>query len=566
MTTAKYRLKDSTAVEPLVNRWSAWSHLLAPVASSLHLKNYQMNVLQAYLKDPSVHVRACQDAKLRSGTFVDIPEERVSEVRDFLRATESKQSANLRLAKSLIEFHNYLVREANGESLEPFYAMLPEELRGYVELIYDYYHRPSVRVVENLLYESPYYNPDLQSVRLFEQRRDDSRSFFMSTPRLPSSEQLDWVVPFKSDLLDELFMLDSSPKPFDYIRELLNLKEEESGLLMGLLTEAPLPTQAKWDGSGARIRYFGHACVLVEWNGVSILTDPCLGVIPSEGGIERFSYRDLPENIDYVLVTHNHHDHYCLESLLRLRHKIGCLVVPRSFGVVYGDLSLKLLSKKLGFRNVVELDTLESISLPDGEIVGVPFLGEHADLPHGKTAYVVRAGSEQMLFAADSDCLDVRLYQHVTRAIGSIGTVFLGMECVGAPLSWSCGPFLPVQPERRVNESRRYKGCDASRAMEILRAVDAERIFIYAMGLEPWLEHLLGLAYSEDATQLKEAHKLLRDAPQAASLGAALLAGQAEIHLSDLPKRKSRASFSPPQQQQTGQDDDRDRLERFAFE
>jgi hypothetical protein len=77
-------------------------------------------------------------------------------------------------------------------------------------------------------------------------------------------------------------------------------------------------------------------------------------------------------------------DHFGLETLLRLRHGIECLVVNRSHGVFYGDISLKLLTQKLGFKNVVELDTLESISLPGGEIIAIPFMGEQADLPHGK--------------------------------------------------------------------------------------------------------------------------------------------------------------------------------------
>ena len=259
----------------------------------------------------------------------------------------------------------------------------------------------------------------------------------------------------------------------------------------------------------ARVRYFGHACALVEWKGVSILTDPYIGVMPVSGGIDRLTYDDLPERIDYVLITHNHHDHFCLETLLRLRHKIGCLVVPRSSGFFYGDLSLKLLAQKVGFKNVVELDCMQSIPLPDGEIVAIPFMGEHADLPHSKSGYVVRTGRTKMMFAADSDCLDEQMYENVRRSLGTIHTVFLGMECVGAPLSWSCGPFFPVKPDRTCDQTRRYKGSDSLRGQKILAAVGAERLYIYAMGMEPWFEHLLGLAYDEDAVQLHESSNLL---------------------------------------------------------
>jgi hypothetical protein len=212
-------------------------------------------------------------------------------------------------------------------------------------------------------------------------------------------------------------------------------------------------------------------------------------------------------------------------------------VVPRATGVFWGDISLKTLAHKLGFEHVVELDALESIPLPGGEIIGVPFMGEHADLAHSKSAYVIRTGHEQILFGADSDCLDRRMYQHLRQILGPIRTVFLGMECVGAPLTWSCGPFLPIKPEFSHNQSRRYHGCDSRRAQEILEEVGARRIYIYAMGLEPWMEYLLGLAYTEEAEQIREARRLIALAPGRGIEHAEMLFGKREIFLDNQPSR-----------------------------
>ncbi|HJP94903.1 MAG TPA: MBL fold metallo-hydrolase [Pyrinomonadaceae bacterium] len=530
--TAVYRLHDSTVAEPLVNRWEAWAHLIPPVPSSLHLREYQIKLLQSYLADPQVHADACANPKLRSGPFVDVAPRRASEVKEFLKRTEEKLAANLKLAQRTIEFQNYLVREAKGLSLDPFYERLPDELRGYVELIYDYYSRPAVRFFEGLLYESPYYRSDVQSFRIFRQQHDNSRSFIMSTPRLPESDQFEWNVPFAEAAVDEFFRLNSKPQSFGYIRELLGSPTASDELLLSLLSEKPpVVSSQTWNGPDARILYFGHACALVEWKGLSILTDPYIGVWPVSGGIDRLTYDDLPERIDYVLITHNHHDHFCLETLLRLRHKIGCLVVPRSSGFFYGDLSLKLLAQKIGFKNIVELDCMQSIALPDGEIVAIPFMGEHADLPHSKSAYVIRTGNRRIMFAADSDCLDEQMYENVRRSLGTIHTVFLGMECVGAPLSWSCGPFFPVKPDHACDQSRRYKGSDSLRGQRILAAVGAERLYIYAMGMEPWFEHLLGLAYDEDAVQLRESTSLLNVAREAGFTHAERLFGKCEITL-----------------------------------
>lgn len=526
-----YRLGDHTSVEPLVNRFAAWTNVVSPLSFSLYLQHYQLEVLRSYLKDPEVHFTACRNPKLRSGPLVDIPAGRAHEVAAFVSDTENELGENLRLATSLIEFHNYLVAEAKGQSMEPFYHRLPPELRGYVELLYDYYHRPTVRLFEKMLYHSQYYREDLQSFRIFRQQRDDARAFFMSTPRLPEPGQLEWKIPFASSLVDEFFKLERTPQPLGYIRELLGLTPADDEVLLPLLSQAGEVRGQQWDGASPRIRYYGHACVLIEFNGVSILTDPFFGVMPVEGGSERFTYPDLPDKIDYVLITHGHHDHFCLESLLRLRHRIECLVVPHASGIFYGDVSLKIMGDALGFKKVVELDALESIALPGGEIVGVPFLGEHVDLPHSKSAYVVRAGAEQMLFAADSNCLDPYLYENVRRMLGTIRTVFVGMECVGAPLSWSCGPFLPARPEHSVEQSRRSKGCDSSRAQMLLQAVGAENLYVYAMGREPWLEYLLGLALTENSTQVTEARKLLTEAERRGYAESRLLYGKDEIYL-----------------------------------
>jgi L-ascorbate metabolism protein UlaG (beta-lactamase superfamily) len=534
---ARYRLADSTVIEPLVNYWSAWSHLISPVPASLHLTHHQLKTLQSYLEDPAFHVRAARDPEFAGGPFSEIPVERADEMRDLLASTLSKQSANLTLASTVKEFHNLLVDEARGQSMEPFYERVPDDLRGYVELVYDYYHNPTVRFFEGLLYESKFYDKSLQSLKIFQVQRDNSRPFFMSTPRLPDADHIDWQVSFDDARIDRLFRLDRRPQPLGSIREILGLGPEDDGRLLPLLSEVPQTLPDKWRERQVRIRYCGHACVLLEWNGISLLTDPYLPVMPVAGGINRFSYQDLPEKIDYALVTHNHQDHFALETLLRLRERIGCLVVPKSYGILYGDISLKLMAQRLGFKNVVELDTMESIGLPDGEIIGAPFLGEHGDLAHGKIAYVVRAGTEQVLFAADSDCLDKRMYERLRHALGPIETVFLGTECVGAPLTWHCGALFPRRPTREQDQTRRYHGCDSRAALDLLEGVGAKRIYNYAMGKEPWLEHLLGLGLSEESPQLRESGALLKKARARGFLAAERPYGKQEIYLPKSSKK-----------------------------
>jgi len=145
-----YRLADSTTVEPLINQWGVWSDLIAPAPYGMHLEHYQIKTVTSYLENPEIHLKACRNPKLIGGPFVDIPAERADEVRALLDSMRG-QRANRELAKAITDVYEFLAREAKGQSLEPFYARLPESLRGYTELVYDYYNHPILRLMEGPL-------------------------------------------------------------------------------------------------------------------------------------------------------------------------------------------------------------------------------------------------------------------------------------------------------------------------------------------------------------------------------------------------------------------------------
>lgn len=540
----RYRLSSSAVIEPLVNGWYAWSQLISPVPACLQMLDHHIPTLRSYLEDPEAHARLARDPEFAGGPFCDLRPDQVGRVRELLERTEREQDDNIKFAQDLLRFQNFLHSEAKGQPLQPFYSMVPERLRGFVELVYDYYNHAMVRFIEPLLYESRYYDEGLQSFRLFKLNQDTERPFFLSTPRFVDTGEVEWRIPFNDPTVDEFLQLDLRPQPLAYIMELLGLKQSEQSSILPHLTEAPIALPEQWNEKKLRIRYFGHACVLLEWAGVAVLTDPYIPVIPAAGGIDRYSFHDLPEKIDFALITHDHQDHFSLETLMRLRGRIETVVVPKSTGLLCGDVSLKLMAKRLNFKRVVDMDTLETIPLPDGEIIAIPFMGEHGDLAQGKAAYVVRASKEQILFAADSDCLDRRIYENIRKAVGRVETLFVGTESVGAPLTWRNGPLFPKKPSREQGQTRRYHGCDSDRALSIAEALGARRIFNYAMGKEPWLEYLLGLGLSSNSPQSRESKRLVQRGGGRGFLTSVSPFGRCDIYLNQASGQIASANAS----------------------
>ena len=77
-----------------------------------------------------------------------------------------------------------------------------------------------------------------------------------------------------------------------------------------------------------RIVYIGHATVLIELDGVRLLTDPVLGrwvgPLHRQGAAPA---AEVSEGVDAVLISHLHRDHLDLRSLRRLGRAVP-LIVP----------------------------------------------------------------------------------------------------------------------------------------------------------------------------------------------------------------------------------------------
>lgn len=457
--------------------------------------------------------------------FLRVPVERAAEVAELAATSERAYADSIALSADGAAFAARLLGEARGQSLEPFYRALPSSLRGHVELVYDYHNRASLRFDEGGLYRSSHFKPHLQQLAFEGIEHDADRPFFLSGLRLAGDDPSGWTVPFAEPRVAAFFSLDTAPQPMSWIRELLGDAWSDA-LATYLVAGAPLATEAS--PAGFRAKYFGHACVLIEHHGRTVLLDPFISPRPSSPNSEpRYSFADLPSKIDYVLITHAHPDHFDVESLIRICPRVGQLLVPRNLGLLVGDVSLAMLARRLGYLNVRELGSFEGVPFGDGEIVAVPFLGEHGDVAHGnKAGWVVCAAGRRILFAADSAAHDIETYRRVREVLGTIDTVFMNTEAKGSPLSWTYEALFPSSRDRRIEADRRCRGSNAAEGIALLQAVGATRLYNYALGLEPWAARIVGP--SSGASD--ESDRLLADA-QRLGIGATRLRGSTTLDL-----------------------------------
>ncbi|MET9078298.1 MBL fold metallo-hydrolase [Streptomyces sp. NPDC004232] len=522
----KRHLRASVVAQPLLHRWYAWPYLLAPHTGALNLRERLLPILRNYLLSPALHQSALADPARYGGPFLDPGDAGTAEVESLLETTERDAAARLALADDIDRLRTLLAEQATGGALEALYPQVPESLRGCVELVYDLANHPSFRFFEPLLYRSAAFEEHGQTLSLTAVP-PRGQPFVYGSPVLPGTGRLDIGVPFRADVWDDVFAARLQPVDTGELAERLGLDTGATARFEELFHDpAPHPYPAVPEGR-VRMRYFGHAAVLIETSTGSVLLDPLIGY--RDDGHEHFTVADLPHHIDAVVISHFHSDHFSLEALLQLRTRIGTIVVPRASGGTLQDPSLKVMLQALGFPRVVELGELETHPAAEGlDIVALPFLGEHADLDiRTKMVPLVRALGRSFMFATDITPVEPALYDRVRDIAGEVDALFVGLECVGAPLGWLYGPLMEVKLSREHNKARRLKGSDAALADRLARQVGARHVYAYAMGLEPWLKHLTGSEY-DDASEPVRQSRVLAELCERRSVGSELLYRQAE--------------------------------------
>jgi L-ascorbate metabolism protein UlaG (beta-lactamase superfamily) len=216
------------------------------------------------------------------------------------------------------------------------------------------------------------------------------------------------------------------------------------------------PEPSEWNDTQLTLAWIGHSTVLINFFGVTILTDPVLfsrvGIrLPGFTiGPKRFTapalqFHELPR-IDMILLSHAHFDHLDLRTL-------HCF--DEATGVITARATSDLL-RRARFREITELEWGESMvfTTAAGDVEVTAFPVKHwgartqRDTHRGYNGYLVESRSRagrRILFAGDTAMTDnfAALQRH--------GDIDVAIMSIGAYNPWVRSHCTPEQAVHMAN-------------------------------------------------------------------------------------------------------------------
>jgi L-ascorbate metabolism protein UlaG (beta-lactamase superfamily) len=132
-----------------------------------------------------------------------------------------------------------------------------------------------------------------------------------------------------------------------------------------------------------------HACALLDFDGLVLLTDPWFSQKPGyyRGEPLAFTPGTLPR-LSAVIASHDHYDHYDIDSFSDYPDKAVPFVVKRGMAA---------RARQAGFTNVTETEPWEQVTIGGLEITAAP-------ARHGvpEITFVIKGASKTVFFGADT--------------------------------------------------------------------------------------------------------------------------------------------------------------------
>jgi L-ascorbate metabolism protein UlaG (beta-lactamase superfamily) len=197
-----------------------------------------------------------------------------------------------------------------------------------------------------------------------------------------------------------------------------------------LATLDPRPSWSKPAESGLRVTWLGHSTLLVELDGVRLLTDPVWGERVSPVGFvgpKRFQpvpigLRALPP-LDAVIISHDHYDHLDYPTILQLAKSSVPFITSLGVGA-------HLQAWGVVESRIIELDWWESTTIADGRatITAAPaqhFSGRGPGLRNTTawSSFAARGSRHSFFFSGDTGL--THEYASIRQRLGPLDLVAL---------------------------------------------------------------------------------------------------------------------------------------------
>src|ERR1700686_3616422 len=118
MVRAPLYLRPNVVMEPLIDQWYSWAHLIPPATAARNIAERHLRIMDSYIAAPNSHAAAVKNPKLLGGPFMDYDGDRTDEIKVLRDRTRRARSHLLDLSQAIGDLDAMLRSRATGCSLE----------------------------------------------------------------------------------------------------------------------------------------------------------------------------------------------------------------------------------------------------------------------------------------------------------------------------------------------------------------------------------------------------------------------------------------------------------------